>query len=180
LKNTEFSCDYFELFGLPISYEIDLVLLEKRYQELQFKFHPDRHMRSTPQEQHLAVQYISLINQAYIELKSTLFRARYLLSLQEKSYLNDSYTLHDSKFLMEQIELRDELAEICQLTDPCVARGELNHRVEKRYEEIKNIFKNHFSQGNFELAAETLAKMQFLDKFLTELKQLDEELENLN
>ena len=89
MKNIEFSCDYFELFGIPVSYEIDLALLERRYQELQLKFHPDRHMRSTPQEQLLAVQYVSLINQAYTELKSTLSRARYLLSLQDKNYLND-------------------------------------------------------------------------------------------
>jgi molecular chaperone HscB len=180
LKNIEFSCDYFELFGIPVSYEIDLALLERRYQELQLKFHPDRHMRSTPQEQLLAVQYVSLINQAYTELKSTLSRARYLLSLQDKNYLNDSYTLHDPAFLMEQIEFRDELAEVSKTTNSCVARAELNQRVEERYEETKNTFKNYFNQHNFEVAAEALAKMQFLDKFLTELTQLNEELENFN
>jgi molecular chaperone HscB len=180
LKNIEFSCDYFELFGIPVSYEIDLALLERRYQELQLKFHPDRHMRSTPQEQLLAVQYVSLINQAYTELKSTLSRARYLLSLQDKNYLNDSYTLHDSTFLMEQIKFRDKLAEVSQSTDSSVARAKLNQRVKERYEEIKNNFKNYFNQHNFEAAAETLAKMQFLDKFLTELTELDEELKNFN
>jgi molecular chaperone HscB len=180
LKNIEFSCDYFELFGLPVSYELDLALLERRYQELQFKFHPDRYMRSTPQEQLLAVQYVSLINQAYIELKSTLSRARYLLSLQDKNYLIDSYTLHDSTFLMEQIKFRDKLAEVSQSTDSSVARAKLNQRVKERYEEIKNNFKNYFNQHNFEAAAETLAKMQFLDKFLTELTELDEELKNFN
>jgi DnaJ-domain-containing protein 1 len=61
-----------------------------------------------------------------------------------------------------------------------VARAKLNQRVKERYEEIKNNFKNYFNQHNFEAAAETLAKMQFLDKFLTELTELDEELKNFN
>jgi molecular chaperone HscB len=180
LKNIDFNCNYFELFGLPVSFKINLVLLESRYRELQFKFHPDRYTRSTPQEQNLAVQYVSLINQAYIELKSSLFRARYLLSLQDCNYLDDSNTLPDPVFLMEQIEFRDELADICQSTDSSVARGKLNQRVEKRYEQIKNKFQDYFNQGNLKVACETLAKLQFLDKFLTELKQLDEELENFN
>jgi DnaJ-domain-containing protein 1 len=81
---------------------------------------------------------------------------------------------------MEQIEFRDELADICQSTDSSVARGKLNQRVEKRYEQIKNKFQDYFNQGNLKVACETLAKLQFLDKFLTELKQLDEELENFN
>jgi len=81
---------------------------------------------------------------------------------------------------MEQIEFIDELAEVSKTTNSCVSRAELNQRVEERYEETKNTFKNYFNQHNFEVAAETLAKMQFLDKFLTELTQLNEELENFN
>ena len=67
-----FSCDYFQLFGFSVSYKIDLALLDKRYHELQFKFHPDRYMAGSLQEKRLAVQYVSLVNQAYAQLKSPL------------------------------------------------------------------------------------------------------------
>ena len=73
----DFTSNYFEIFGLPVSYQIDLALLADRYHDMQKEFHPDRYAGKPAQEQRLAVQYASIINQAYSDLKSPLCRAQY-------------------------------------------------------------------------------------------------------
>ena len=175
----EFSCDYFELFGLPISYKVDLALLTKRYQELQFKFHPDRHMRWTPKEKNLAVINISFINQAYTELKSSLLRAKYLLSLQGKTDSNETQVIHDPLFLMEQMDLRERLASARKTSDAYAALEELNETASRRYKQIQELFEQQFNEKNYETASDSLAKMQFIDKFLNEINRFEQESDNL-
>ena len=175
----EFSCDYFELFGLPIGYKVDLVLLAKRYQELQFKFHTDRHKRGTHKEKKLAVINISYINQAYTELKSSLLRAKYLLSLQGKIDFNQTQIIHDPLFLMEQMDLREQLDSARKTADAFIALEELNETASRRYKEIQELFEQQFNEKNYEAAADSLAKMQFIDKFLNEINRFEEESDNL-
>ena len=71
----DITSNYFDIFGLPVGYEIDLNLLAERYRSLQRQFHPDKYTGKPAREQRLAEQYASVLNQAYSELKSPLQRA---------------------------------------------------------------------------------------------------------
>ena len=173
-----FSCDYFELFGCPINYKIDLVLLDKRYHELQSKFHPDRYMRESLHEQRLAVQYVSFVNQAYAELKSPLFRAKYLLSLQSINFSDETHIVHDPLFLMEQIELREKLADIRETDQAICCLEKLKENASLRYTEIQEMFEGQYNKNDFQVAFDSLAKMQFVSKFLDEIERLEEELDD--
>lgn len=109
--------DYFTLFGLPAGYEIDTQALAARFQDLQRQYHPDKFASGTQAEQLAAVQHSATINQAWQTLRNPLSRAEYLLSRHGFDLASEQHTVRDTAFLMEQLELREELDEIEQAKD---------------------------------------------------------------
>ena len=105
----DFSKNYFELFGLPVAYIVDTEQLAERYRDLQRVLHPDRYANATEQERRLSMQGATLVNAAFQTLKDPLQRAHYLLTLKGIEMDAQRETTRDSAFLMEQLELREEL-----------------------------------------------------------------------
>ena len=103
----DFNQNYFEIFGLPVSYEVDVKGLADRFRELQREMHPDRFAASTEHEKRLSMQWSSLINTAHDTLKAALPRAIYMMTLKGREV--DHNPVLPPAFLMEQIELREEL-----------------------------------------------------------------------
>ena len=77
-----FSSDFFAVFAISPSWDVDIDDLGVRYRKLQQEFHPDRYATKSDAEKRLAVQAASFINQAFDTLKSPLKRAQYLLALK--------------------------------------------------------------------------------------------------
>ncbi|MEK9649239.1 MAG: Fe-S protein assembly co-chaperone HscB [Gammaproteobacteria bacterium] len=75
------SLNFFEIFSLPASFQVDVSSLEAQYRKLQAEYHPDRFSCAADSERVQALQLASLINDAYETLKSPLKRAAYLLTL---------------------------------------------------------------------------------------------------
>lgn len=103
--------DYFALFGLAPSYELDAARLRQRLHELQREYHPDRVAHLDDSARHQAVRQSALINDAYDTLSQPVKRAHYLLRLRGVELPSDAATFSDTTFLMTQMELREELAE---------------------------------------------------------------------
>jgi len=74
--------DYFEVFGLPRAFQIDLDALEQEFHRLSRKIHPDRFARASEHERQWSLADTALLNDAYRTLKDPLFRTEYLLKLQ--------------------------------------------------------------------------------------------------
>ncbi len=169
---------YFELFGLEPGFELDLEDLAARYRDLQRAVHPDRFANATDQERRLSVQQAAQINEAYQTLRSPLSRARYLLQLQGIA-LDDTDTAMDPMFLMEQMELRESLAGVRGQADPFAALMTLRDSVEQKEKDYIESLAAAFSGGEqaaMEEARETARKLQFMEKLLSELEELEEEL----
>ena len=173
----DFTRNYFEIFGLPESYQVDRNLLSDRYHVMQREFHPDRYVGKPAQEQRLAVQYAAIINQAYSELSSPLLRAQYLLSLRNIDAAGDTKITRDPLFLMQQIELREKLADLPEAGDVFGALEEVAEAVESEYIELQKIFDQQYSQSKFQEALDAVTKMQFFSKLLIEVEQLEHELD---
>ena len=77
----DFNADHFILFGLPRSYRLDPLVLDKRYREIQSEVHPDRFAQAGDSERRLSLQWATRVNEAYQTLRKPLPRAQYLLSL---------------------------------------------------------------------------------------------------
>lgn len=157
---------------------MDLALLADRYHGMQREFHPDRYAGKPAQEQRLAVQYATVINQAFSELKSPLLRAQYLLSLQNISADGDAHITRDPEFLMQQIELREKLADVSEAENAFDALEQVAEIAESEYIELQRAFDQQYSDAKFQEAVETVAKMQFFSKLLVEVEQLEHELDD--
>ena len=109
--------NHFELFGLPSQFQLDGSLLSSQFRTLQKRFHPDNFATASERDRLLSVQKAAQINDAYQVLKNPISRAEYLLSEQGIELRGEQQTLQDPEFLMEQMELREELEVICDLDD---------------------------------------------------------------
>jgi len=170
--------NYFELFGLSPGYELDLENLAARYRDLQRAVHPDRFANASDHERRLSVQQAALINEAYQTLTSPLARARYLLELQGVA-LDDTNTAMDPMFLMEQMELRESLAAVSSQGDPFAALMSLRDTIEVKEQTFFASLGQAFARGGqpaLEQARETVRKLQFMERLLSELEELEEAL----
>ena len=83
--------DYYTILGYPdVVLCLDASDLEKRFLELNKKFHPDRYASKSGLEVQLSHDWSSAVNNAYRTLKNPVARAKYLVekefgSIEEKS-----------------------------------------------------------------------------------------------
>jgi molecular chaperone HscB len=170
--------NYFELFGLPVGFDLDPDALTERYRELQRIVHPDRYASGTEQERRLSMQGATYLNEALETLQDPLLRAHYLLRLKGVEPDPRGSQPMDPEFLMEQMELREELAELRHLPDPLVAAGEFITRVGRRVDELVERLAERFAGEALPAAAELARELQFLRKLQVEAENLEAELED--
>ncbi len=170
------SKNYFEVFGLPRSFAIDLDALAHRYRELQREVHPDRHASAGDREQRLAVEYASFVNEAFEALQSPLARAVYLLRLVGVERDSESATTTDTAFLMQQMELREELSQVREQKDPEAALDRLSVHVDNCLQQLQVEFGRDYERGDYSRAQVVVDKMHFIFKLALEVEQLEVEL----
>lgn len=172
----EFSQNYFEIFGLPVDFQIDISSLTERYRELQKTVHPDRFANASDRDRRLAVQQAALINEALNTLKSPLLRARYLLQLNGIEFNDEHETHMDPEFLMEQMELREAVADVRQQPDPFASLNELMQVIQSKQTSMLEQLQGLISKKEFETAKMQVQKLQFLDKLKQECESLEQDL----
>ncbi|WP_353168650.1 co-chaperone HscB [Providencia sp.] len=168
--------DYFTLFGLTQNYAIDSEQLTQRFQDLQRQYHPDRFAASSEQEKMQALQKAATINAAYQSLRHPLKRAEYLLSLHGFDINNEQHTMHDTVFLMEQLELREELDNIENNANSLDLLVVFMKNVKKMQQDRNLLMVNELDAMQWEKAADTVRKLRFLDKLQQQAEQLEERL----
>jgi molecular chaperone HscB len=102
--------NYFELFDLPVSFNIDKKYLRKKYIELSRASHPDYFISDNEEVKKDTLEFSAVLNKAYKTLGNPDETIKYLL--KEKGIIEDDekYVL-SPEFLMEMMELNEELAE---------------------------------------------------------------------
>jgi molecular chaperone HscB len=107
----DFSCNYFELFGLAPAFRIDVAELDRAHRQLQTEVHPDRFAGGSDAEKRLALQSSAHVNEAYRVLKSPVQRAQYLLRLHGIDAVSETDTALPLEFLERQLERREQAAD---------------------------------------------------------------------
>lgn len=175
----DFRQNYFELFGLPVAFELDSKALTERYRDLQRALHPDRFANAPDQERRLSLQQAAQVNSGYETLHDPLSRARYLLQLQGMEYSDESCTINDLEFLEQQMELRERLAEIRHDDDPATALSDFMAQLDISSREQIEALRVLFAQGetvDIAKAKNLVQRMQFLRRLQQEAEALEEEL----
>lgn len=166
--------NYFEIFGLPVEFGLDVAGLTPRYRELQKQYHPDRFADKSSLEQREAVQFAAHINAGFDVLKDRVQRARYLLELAGHPIALEKTTVGDTDFLMAQMELREELDEVEELDQIDGLRAEVSEWLDN----LSREFAIDYTEQDWIEAADTVRKMQFMAKFLEEVRRVEERLED--
>lgn len=177
----DITVDHFELFGLARDYELSQAELSQRFRDLQTKFHPDKYAALSVQEQRLAMQYSTHINDAYQCLKSPLKRAAYMLALQGIDADFAARTISDGAFLMQQMAWREELADMAAIADIDRredAIGTFRDALRGRIDKEQQIFMQCLDELATEQATDSVARMHFLFKLDHEAEELEAQLDN--
>jgi molecular chaperone HscB len=169
----DFNQNYFEIFGLPINFGVDIDLLADRYLELQKEVHPDNFAASTDQEKRLSMQFATLVNTANQTLRSGLPRAIYMLELQGVEIAQNPVL--PPAFLMEQIELREQLDDIAAGDGDLAALDGFKKTVKKAIDGIEGKFESAIG-SDAKGAEQAVYELQFLTKLLDSANQLEEKL----
>lgn len=168
--------NYFELFALPVSCQLDQQQLASQYRALQRAVHPDRFAVDSERQQRLSVQYASFVNEAFNTLKQPLSRAIYLLRLAGRDVDMERNTVMDAQFLMTQMELREEVSELKMQANPEAELERLMAQVDGDITACLTSFEQHWHAQELEQAETIVRQMQFMVKLAAELAQLESEL----
>ncbi len=172
MSNAQLSKNYFELFGFPIDYDVDLLKLHACYKAIQQRVHPDRFSGQPEQQQRLAMQWASAVNDAYHVLKNPLSRSVYLLALKTGDDRFLERVKVSSEFLFEQMELREALAQLHSRAQAVEFEERLVDRVRRQEAGLKKLFQQIKVQseqgGELESVAQTIQEYRYLSKLLEE------------
>ncbi|GEM76522.1 co-chaperone HscB [Vibrio sagamiensis] len=168
--------NHFELFGLPSQFKLDSGLLSSQFRELQKRFHPDNFATGSERDRLMAVQQAAQINDAYQVLKQPISRAEYLLAENGVEIRGEQQTMQDPMFLMEQMELREELEDIADSSDPESVLFDFDAKVSKMYKQHLAMVEQELDQSLWVEAADRVRKLKFIAKLKNEIELVEEKL----
>ncbi|MCW8929020.1 MAG: Fe-S protein assembly co-chaperone HscB [Gammaproteobacteria bacterium] len=184
--NNSAADNYFSLLGLSINFDVDKTKLTENYHEIQKSIHPDKFANASDLDRRLSVQKAAQINDALETLKNPIKRSIYLLSLYGIE-LGENDMSVDPAFLMEQMELRENLSEVNNTDDPLEELSnildDVNARIKQSIGNLSQLFmkllSDNESDDNAPLlkeAKEQVLKMQFLNRLQEECMNKEEDL----
>lgn len=167
--------NYFQLFDIPESFEVNQELLGNKYRALQGEWHPDRFVSADEPQKLQAVQMSSLLNQAYDALKSPLSRAGYLLTLNGCDLEHVRQQDLGMELLTEQMQLREALEDLPDDESALATLAELKDQVNSKLQACQKEFAGHIQINAIAAAKKSFHEMQFLVKLLKEIEISEEQ-----
>ncbi len=122
--------NYFDFFGLEITFSIDKASLKKQYFVNTKAYHPDRYINASPKEQLAVLQKSTLNNTAYKTLKDDQKRLAYILTYFGKLGEGTTPEIPQS-FLMEMMDINEEVMELQMDYD-----GAKHHQIQEEANKI--------------------------------------------
>ena len=108
---------YFELFELPVTFQIDESALKTKFLQLSRECHPDRFTLATEEKQEEMLERSTALNEAYKVLNDFDKRLHYILSQKEVLLGEDKDKLPQS-FLMEMMDINEVIMDLQFDPDP--------------------------------------------------------------
>ena len=165
--------DPFALLGLAPGYDIDAAALERAFFERSKAAHPDRVAGAPAAERVAQLSRSRALNDAYQLLKKPASRAEYLLARAGVT-IGDNERLEPA-FLMEILELREELAE-ARAAGQLERVGELQRVMQARRTEALGALPALFAARDYPAIKHRLIALRYIHRYLEECDAaLDEE-----
>jgi molecular chaperone HscB len=169
--------NHFELFGLAPAFALEAEALENSYRDIQARVHPDRFAHAGDAERRASLQWTTRVNEAYRTLKDPVQRGKHLLELHGVDVAFETNTQMPTEFLMQQLELREELESATARKDASRLDGlRSSLRAQKRQLE-QRIADAIDSHKDYPAAAGLVRKLMFLDRLDSEIDAAYEDIE---
>lgn len=162
--------NFFELFNLPAQFDVDGKALDTAYRNIQRLVHPDRFVTASEAEKRAAVQYASLVNDAYQTLRDPLKRAGHLCALNGVPIDNNAHIQMDPLFLMEQMAWREKLEAAQDSGDREALLALDGEQAKLRAKQLMAV-KGHLDAHRFKEAVTGIHKLMFLNRFGEDIRR---------
>jgi len=103
--------DYFELYGLPLTFNPDQKVVKQKFYELSKKFHPDFHINESEEKQEEVLLLSTMNNKAYQVLTDPQKRLHYILDIKGLIQEGENYVLPQA-FLMDMMDVNEALMDL--------------------------------------------------------------------
>ena len=171
LDTTLLKQNYFVLFGFQPAFDLDMAKLKQVYLSLQKKFHPDRFVNQNSIDRQLAIQIATYINDAYKTLKEDVSRAEYLIQTQTDELLSSTSVSTTPAFLMQQMELHEELDDI-KSSKESKNLHTLRQRVWQHQQSCLAQLAEYLRHADYQAAQTKVAELQFYQRLLQQIDDL--------
>jgi molecular chaperone HscB len=153
------------LLGLPAQFDLDPAVIERAFFDRSKEWHSDRFANAPANERVVALSRSRALNDAYQVLKKPVPRAEYLL-VQAGVTIGANERL-DPTFLMEILELREELAE-ARVAGKTATIAELQAAMRARRKASVDALAPLFEANDLPAIKRTLIVLRYLDRYLEE------------
>jgi molecular chaperone HscB len=171
-----YTMNYFELFKLPQTFNLDVATLESNYRKIQSESHPDRFVTAPSAEKLASMQTATMANEAYQTLKSPGMRAAYLLSLQGIAAIDEKNNQMPADFLMQQMEWREAIEDAENTGDVSTLESLLNE-IDVAGKNLQENLKEQFQHNHLSEATDSTRRLIFMDKVRTDILKSIEKLD---
>ena len=158
--------DAFGLLGLPARFDLDASVIEQAYFDRSKELHPDRFASAPAAERVAALSKSRALNDAYQILKKPVARAEYLLA-QAGVAIGENERLSDAAFLMEILELREELSE-ARVAKQTSLIEKLCGDMKARRKAVVDSLPALFDANDLPAIKQQLITLRYLDRYLEE------------
>jgi molecular chaperone HscB len=170
--------DYFELYGLPRSADLDVKALEQRFRELSLELHPDRLVGADAHARRVAAEKTASLNEGVKILKDPVRRAFYLLKLKGVDVESEAAASR----LQMPMEFLEEIMTHRETLEAVKAKRDLD-RAKAMATEIHSALDGSLAQAKQALAkddvpaaTQALGRVRYYARFLEEVDAFEEEL----
>ncbi|WP_339044869.1 Fe-S protein assembly co-chaperone HscB [Candidatus Zinderia endosymbiont of Aphrophora alni] len=163
--------NYFFLFNLPIIFNINLLILEKKYIQLQNENHPDRFIFLNKKKKKKKIEFSSFINKAYLNLKNPLKRSIYLCKLMNYNLFINKNIFFSKEFLLKQLKLRKYL-EYIKYNNKKKKLNKFEINIYKKKKIIINLINIQFIKKNLKNLKELIYNLIFLEKIIKNINNI--------
>jgi len=160
--------NFFDLFDQNKEFGVDAKLLDRTYQGLQRKVHPDRFFRSSNQEKEFSQRLSGCINEGYQVLKNPISRGEYLLRLYGEGLSNDV----PQDFLMDVLDLHEEVSSATKVEEQVVLLKKIQQYIKEDVTQLAQFLAVKDGKlANPVEGGRTIAKLKYLSRIRDTLKQ---------
>lgn len=167
----------FDIFGLPVSCDLDVKALEARHRELSLEFHPDRFATADAKTRVRALEKTTALNDAFKVLKDPFRRALAVLKTHGVDLENEQAAAKVQLPLefLEEVMTRREQLEGLRVRKNLEAAQQVGAEMTALRQQILAEGTAALAANDIALATQKLGRVRYYTRFIEEVEAFEEE-----